>query len=73
MYEWQLHGDNEWVYGIKTRGIVRRPIAEVYFDEDLEGPLGGWVWMVHSKDSIKRGLALSLDDAVLECESVMGF
>lgn len=55
--EWQLQDTNEWAFGHKIRGIVRWPVAEIYFDEDRrrdpecpeDDPGYGWVWMVHGK------------------------
>lgn len=73
-FEWQQTGIDEWVFGIKVRGLVRVPLAEIYFDEELNGR-GGWMWLVHRKDgdvvSTERGNAVSLRFAVDETERIM--
>jgi hypothetical protein len=68
IYEWQFIGDDQWIFGEKIRGLVRRRIAEVYFDEDLDDPRGGWVWMTWSTEA-KRGNSYTLEEAVECCES----
>ena len=77
--EWQMmSGNNEWVFGVKIRGIVRKPLAEVYFNEDIKqdgDPEYGWVWFAWTgrKDGQpERGVACSLPAAVLFCENALG-
>lgn len=68
-YEWQQLGKNDWVLGVKIRGIVREYVAEVYFAKDLNDPAGGWVWMTNKGEWTHRGLAPSLSSAISKAES----
>lgn len=68
-YEWQLTGDDEWVFGEKVRGMVRQAVAEIYFDEDLDGSPGGWIWFTREHG---RGRAVSRPQAVYAVEAALG-
>lgn len=71
-YEWQMHSENEWWFGPKIRGIVRFPIAEVYFDDELSYP---WKWMVGMNGAlleIKTGFSNKIDWAIIACERELG-
>ena len=76
--EWQHMGEDEWVFGVKVRGIIRHSYADIYFDEDLVGFVGtngGWVWMVSAEaDGVitVRGTASSFTLAVASCEKALG-
>jgi hypothetical protein len=75
--EWQMvSGDNEWVFGIKIRGIIRELFAEIYFDPDNDNPEGGWRWMVHAPTPIEveppNGFAINYQEAIKECEQALG-
>jgi hypothetical protein len=37
--EWQIAGVDEWVLGVKARGIVRKPVATVWADGER------WRWI----------------------------
>jgi hypothetical protein len=69
--EWQHLGDDEWVFGVKVRGIARDRLAELYFDPDSNNPRGGWFWMVYGPPAT-RGAATSLSAAVRAAEVAMG-
>ena len=51
--EWQFQGDDQWVFGKKIRGVVRYPIAEIYFDEEQTGRNGGWIWFTKDARDIQ--------------------
>jgi hypothetical protein len=71
--EWQLIDKDEWVLGEKVRGIVRVVRATVYFDEETDGPRGGWHWSARNSGGvIARGVAMSLIDAVVAAELSLG-
>ncbi len=76
MMEWQrLSNDDDWVFGEKVRGVVRKPyVASVYFDKDCDDSRGGWKWMVYSvpPHNTERGVAPGLSSAITECERVLG-
>lgn len=44
---WQHLGDDQWVFGVPVRGVVRHRLAEVYFDEHRNL---SWVWFLHKRD-----------------------
>ena len=69
---WQRQGDtDEWVYGVPVRGIVRKILAEVYYDEDHEN--AGWHWIVYdSPGHTKKGWVINLRFAVEMAENEMG-
>ena len=70
-YTWQQHSEDNWVFGLCVRGMVRMPAAEVYFDDDDKR--GGWVWFITGPDmDKKRGIANSLEAAVDKCEELLG-
>jgi hypothetical protein len=70
-YTWQHHGNNDWVFGLCVRGMVRMPKAEVYFDDDAKR--GGWVWFITGPNmNEQRGIANSLEAAVDKCEELLG-
>lgn len=68
-FEWQYIGDDQWIYGTKVRGLVRQRIAEVYFDEDCDSPLGGWQWMAGQRRGNAHSLAAAIQSAEEEIES----
>lgn len=75
--EWQMiSGDDEWVFGIKIRGIVRELFAEIYFDPDRDDPEGGWRWMTYAPIPIEEespnGLAITYQGAIKKCEKALG-
>lgn len=72
--EWQFHGDDEWVFGRKVRGMVRWPRAEIYFNEELDSCKGGWIWMawVGPKRNYRRGVEGKLEFAVEAAERALG-
>lgn len=78
--EWQMVGHDEWVFGMKLRGIVRVQYANVYFDEDSNNPRGCWVWCLlgelcdkmRAEGRTLRGVSASCSDAILDAEEAMG-
>lgn len=76
--EWQLVAEDQWIYGIKIRGLVRRPKAEVYFDGEAKDY--GWRWLVYDvpedpdkmRRIVDRGTAMNLYSAVASAEEVLG-
>lgn len=62
---WQHQGDNDWVFGPMVRGVVRKPVAEVYFNDGL------WVWFL-SADRTERGKELNFAWAVEAAEKALG-
>jgi hypothetical protein len=75
---WQRTEGDNWRFGVMIRGVIRRSFAQVYYDEDLMGPDGGWVWLLlpHKEDDRylfpARGRAISLQDAVWAAEEALG-
>ena len=79
--EWQQQGI-DWVFGWKIRGVIRSPIAEIHFQEDLSrlGPASmknqsGWAWMVRPNcPDPHSGLVLHMDltSAIEACEKALG-
>lgn len=67
-----MTGDDEWIFGVKVRGAVREWSGCVYFNPDLGGKEGGWVWMTRVDDSMPRGLALSRAAAMAQVEAALG-
>lgn len=67
--EWQHLGDNDWVFGFKVRGVVRKRFAEVYYDEDK-----GWVWMAYDAGGsmCNRGVADKMCWAIEAAEKALG-
>lgn len=78
--EWQMVGQDDWVFGEKIRGVVRVTLAQLYFDEDSLHPTGGWRWlllheayeMAQKNGRPVRGTGASLPDAVWDAEIAMG-
>lgn len=74
--EWMMTGNDEWVFGIKLRGVVCYPLAEIYFDEDKEGPEGGWRWIVHPPLPLETqppgGYTTNFEHAIGSCEESLG-
>lgn len=77
--EWQMVGPDEWVFGVKVRGIVRVHLANVYYDEESNNPIGGWRWLLLGRafdfaleKSSVRGVSASLSDAICDAEQAMG-
>lgn len=66
--EWQLIGDNEWIFGEKIRGLIRVILAEVYYDEDRDDPHGWWIWMAYKDEQTVRGVEGCLTSAVEAAE-----
>lgn len=75
MEEWQHTGNNDWIFGMKVRGLVRDPRAEIYFN-DSDGPTGGWVWMAWPSGRpgrpVVRGVEEQFQDAAIEAERALG-
>jgi hypothetical protein len=63
-------GLNEWEFGEMIRGIVRHPVASIYFDDSCNSPIGNWIWLAPGYD--KRGVAQNLGDAIEAAEREMG-
>jgi hypothetical protein len=63
---WQLHGPDEWNFGVMVRGVVRNWAAYVYWDEEK-----GWRWNVLSSQT-GGGYAASLMAAIDRCEQELG-
>ena len=78
--EWQMVGQDEWVFGEKIRGVVRSQLAELYYNEDSDHPAGGWIWLLLGKaykqaktnGKPTRGVSGSLSAAVWDAEEAMG-
>lgn len=62
--EWQLV-DNEWIFGVKERGIVRAYFAVAYVNFHKGEPCG-WAWRITSNQ--QHGVAGSLIAAVEAAE-----
>lgn len=74
MREWQLLGQDDWVFGVKVRGIVRDYEAQIYFDEDDDSREGGWKWLVFGSPTREgaSGRAMNLTYALQLCEERLG-
>jgi len=66
-YEWQMYGQDEWMFGIKIRGIVRNPLAEIYFDDEKNY---GWIWLLLDGTE-KRGVEPNLQFAIKAAEEAL--
>jgi hypothetical protein len=69
IWTWQRVGDDEWEFGEVVRGMIREPVAELYFDEDL-APVG-WVWMVLVLGNDGRGRAHNRREAARRVEEAL--
>ncbi len=58
---------------MKVRGFVRSIIGEIYYDDDLDHPKGGWVWIADvTAGDRKRGVSPSIYHAVRAVEEALG-
>lgn len=65
---WQCRGNDEWIFGEMVRGIVRKPVGEIYLDEEQKQP---WVWFLRWLEEGKvaaRGRSNTFQWAVDEVE-----
>lgn len=72
--EWQLIGENEWIFGHKIRGIVRKRLAEVYYtDGNADGRSYGWVWFlsINGNSHPPRGKESNLRLAIEAAEEAL--
>lgn len=74
---WQLIGEDEWRFGVPVRGVIREPLADIYFTEgrpDQERDYG-WIWIVLVNGSANkkggRGKAFNLISAVKAAEKAL--
>ena len=65
---WQLTGEDQWIFGVMVRGVVRKPVAEIYYDEHQYDPVGDWVWFLHGGP---RGRAPSFQRALIAVEDTV--
>ncbi len=73
LFEWQFVGDNEWIFGVKVRGVIRKLVAEIYYDEDSNDRRGGWVWMTYQDGGMgTRGKSISRTFAIIDAEEALG-
>jgi hypothetical protein len=70
--EWQLMGEDDWVFGVKVRGAVRCYTGCIYFDEDIDSNEGGWVWIALVGPPSIRGLAVNRWTAMENVERALG-
>jgi hypothetical protein len=71
--EWQLVGKDDWMFGRKVRGLVRRPMALAWRDESRHDPRGNWIWCAFPRgDPVGTGgFATSLAAAVTAAEGAL--
>ncbi len=69
MPEWQRIREDEWAFGEKVRGLVRRRLAEVYFDEERNP---SWIWFAFIRQTFEGGSENTLQDAVAAAETCLG-
>lgn len=74
---WQQLSNNEWVYGVKVRGVVRKVLANVSFSPVYDSRSYSviywqWIWVVTTKEGRKSGNSQTLQIALEEAEKVMG-
>jgi DNA-directed RNA polymerase subunit RPC12/RpoP len=73
--EWQLTDPemDSWEFGRKVRGIVRKPLGEIYFNPYKGGAGGGWIWLLNIEHTDplfgKRGQTPYRWDAVNQVET----
>lgn len=69
--EWEHRGNDEWIFGVKVRGLVREPLGGFYCDLDLHG--SPWVWVTHvAQIGFKRGSSDNLEMAANDVEKALG-
>ena len=68
--EWQCIGDSNWVFGEKVRGIVRKSVAEVYYEEKSANCQGAWLWFLVEIDA--NGSSATLREAIVAAEKACG-
>lgn len=66
--EWMLIDQNQWDFGIKVRGVIRKVMASVYFDEEKTP---SWIWLTHINGN-QRGAEGKLQWAIQAAEDAMG-
>lgn len=72
-WTWQRTGEDEWEFGEMVRGMIRAPVGEMYFDEDLSGREGGWVWFTRGvSPENPRGVAHTRQEAARRVEEALG-
>lgn len=70
-WTWQrVSSHDDWEFGEVVRGMIREPVGELYFDEEL-APVG-WVWMVMVPGNDARGRAHSRQEAARCVEEALG-
>lgn len=78
--EWQMVGQDDWIFGEKIRGIVRTQLALVYYNEEPRNPEGGWIWRLLGEPCNAamatgrpyRGASPSLSAAIWQAEQALG-
>lgn len=65
---WQQDHEGDWVLGKCIRGLVRSPVASVYYCEDV----AAWRWNVKKHGAYTSGYELNLTAAVEKCEEYLG-
>jgi hypothetical protein len=76
-WEWQRTGQDEWVFGTKVRGMVRNPVGEIYYNEDIKEVEDkqrnyGWVWFTRNGEVEIRGIETSRGRAAKAVEEALG-
>jgi hypothetical protein len=68
--EWQCVWADEWVFGVKVRGMVRHPRGEIYNAKDT----GRWRWLAYddSGAEVVSGDAFDRVAAAAEVENALG-
>lgn len=73
--EWQMVGEDDWVFGVRVRGLVRSTLAYFYFNEDINDERGGWVWCAPGTPPLTgqppRGVAGCRAHAARACEEAL--
>jgi hypothetical protein len=67
--EWQNFGGDNWAFGEKVRGVVRKSLAEVYYEDKADNCQGAWLWFLIVKD--ERGHAHTLRQAIVDAEKCL--
>ena len=72
---WMMVGEDDWVFGVPVRGMVRDVLAAIYYDEDRDNKGGGWIWLTMSSRACPtnaRGVAVSRIEAARQAERALG-
>ena len=72
---WERVGIDHWVLGVPVRGVVRRKLAEVWFDKDADiTDHGGWHWRSGSQytELYASGWERSRVEAITTVEEKLG-